>query len=209
MTFIMATNNQNKLNEMKRIFEKFNIDVKTAKQMGFEIGEIEETGQTFEENAKIKAMTTCEITGIPSIGDDTGLIVDELNGEPGVYSARYAGENATYKENYELLLKNLEGVPAERRKARFVTTIYCAFPGKDIKPIVVKGECEGSISFEPSGEDGFGYDPVFLPDEYKGKKTFAQLTPSQKDEISHRGKALRLFIIELEKFLKENKNVDK
>lgn len=209
MTFIMATNNQNKLNEMKRIFEKFNIDVKTAKQMGFEIGEIEETGQTFEENAKIKAMTTCEITGIPSIGDDTGLIVDELNGEPGVYSARYAGENATYKENYELLLKNLEGVPAERRKARFVTTIYCAFPSKDIKPIVVKGKCEGSISFEPSGEDGFGYDSVFLPDEYKGKKTFAQLTPSQKDEISHRGKALRLFIIELEKFLKENKNVDK
>lgn len=203
MRFVAATNNENKLLEFKRILKPLGIDVILAKQAGVELGEINETGDTFEENAKIKAVTACHMTGLPSIGDDSGLQVDALNGEPGIYSARYAGLGATDKDKYNLLLEKLKNVPKEKRTAKFVTAICCAFP--DSKFIEVTGECRGSIAFDAKGTNGFGYDPVFLPDAYNGEKSFAQLESNQKDEISHRGNALRKLFDQLNIILKDIK----
>lgn len=202
MIFVAATNNQHKLVEFKRILEPLGINVITAKQAGVNIGEIEETGKTFEENAKIKAVTICKITGLPSIGDDSGLQVDALNGAPGIYSARYAGKGASDEDKYNLLLENLKGIPDEKRSARFITAIHCAFPNETYV-INVLGECRGKIAFEPKGENGFGYDPVFLPEYYNYEKSFAQLSDKQKDKISHRGNALRNFNVKLKLILNE------
>lgn len=203
MRFVAATNNEHKLLEFKRILKPLGIDVISAEQSGVELGEIEENGETFAENAKIKAVTACHMTGLPSIGDDSGLQVDELNGEPGIYSARYAGPNATDKDKYNLLLKKLNQVPKEKRTAKFVTAICCAFPDNNF--IEVTGECRGTIAFDAKGNNGFGYDPVFLPDAYNGEKSFAQLESNQKDEISHRGNALRKLFDQLNIILKDIK----
>ena len=182
MIFAMATHNAHKLEELKRILEPLGIEVVPA-----EYEDVEETGTTFAENAFLKADAACRAMGIPCVADDSGLSVDALGGEPGVYSARWAGENATDAQRIEKLLQKLEGVPKEQRGAQFVSAVCCVFP--DGRKIQVQGTCEGEIAFSPSGKGGFGYDPVFLVEG----KTYADMTASEKDAISHRGKALRAF----------------
>lgn len=195
MDFILATNNMKKLAEMQRILSPLGINVVTAKMLGITLEEVEEDGETFEDNAKIKARAACKATNMPAIADDSGLCVDYLDGAPGVYSARFAGEHGNDEKNNDLLLEKLEGVPMEKRTAYYVCAICCTFP--DGKEIVVRGECNGHIGFERDGNEGFGYDPLFIVNG----KTFGRYTAEDKDEISHRGKALRLLTEELEKIL--------
>lgn len=195
MDFILATNNMKKLAEMQRILSPLGINVVTAKMLGITLEEVEEDGETFEDNAKIKARAACKATNMPAIADDSGLCVDYLNGAPGVYSARFAGEHGNDEKNNDLLLEKLEGVPMQKRTAHYVCAICCAFP--DGKEIVVRGECNGNIGFERDGNEGFGYDPLFIVNG----KTFGRYTAEDKDKISHRGKALRLLTEELEKIL--------
>lgn len=195
MTFIIATNNAKKLLELSRILNPLGIRTLSANEAGVSLGEVEETGETFEENARLKARAALDKTGMPALADDSGLMVDALNGEPGVYSARYGGEGATDAQKNEKLLKNMENVPKGKRTARFVSAICCLFP--DGREIMVRGECEGSIAYAPRGEGGFGYDPVFLV----GERSYAQLTPEEKDAVSHRGQALRKLSEELKKVL--------
>lgn len=142
---------------------------------------------SLEENALIKARTARDFTGLPSVGDDTGLEVDILDGKPGVFSSRYAGENATYADNVRKLLEVLQAIPKQERSARFKTVVALALPGG--KERLFRGYCWGHLCFEPRGENGFGYDPVFVP--HGKRSTLAQLSPELKNRISHRGKALR------------------
>ena len=165
------------------------VRVLLAEEAGVELTDVEETGVTFEENAFLKADSGCKESGMPCIADDSGLAVDALDGAPGVYSARYAGEHGNDEKNNELLLENLSDVPADKRTARFVSTVCCCFP--DGRHMTVRGECEGKIAFEPKGEGGFGYDPVFYLPELK--KTYAELAPEEKNAISHRARALQAF----------------
>ena len=190
--FVAATNNKNKLKEFARILEPLNIEVLTASQCGGEGIDPVEDGDTFEANAIIKAKAFAEALGMPALADDSGLCVDALDGAPGVYSARYSGEGDA--ANNALLLKNLEGVPMEKRTARFVCAICCAYP--DGRYFTVRGECEGRIGFEPKGSDGFGYDPLFF---IETGESFAEISGERKDSMSHRGKALRLLAERLEK----------
>ncbi len=180
-TFVIATHNLKKKAELERILEPLNITVTTA-----ELDEVEETGTTFEQNAFLKADAACRQTGMPAVADDSGLMVDALNGEPGVYSARYAGEGATDLDRNNKLLANLKEVPKEKRTAKFVSAVCCVFPNGE--RIDVRGECPGTIAYQPNGTGGFGYDPIFL---VEGGKSFAELSASEKDAISHRGRALR------------------
>lgn len=193
MQFIIATGNAHKLLELERILAPLGIDAVSTKAKGISLDDVEETGTTFEENAYLKAKAACDKTGLPAVADDSGLCVDALNGQPGVYSARYAGENATDEQRYQKLLTNLKDVPAEQRTARFVSAVCCVWPGGE--SLTVRGECEGTIGSRPLGENGFGYDPVFMV----GEKSFAQLSAKEKDAISHRGKAL----IKLQQALQE------
>ncbi len=185
MKYIIATHNMKKRNELARILEPLGVDVLTAEQAGVELTDVEETGTTFEENARLKSQSGCKESGMPCIGDDSGLMVDALDGAPGVYSARYAGDHGNDPANIALLLENLKDVPEEKRTARFVCTVCCTYP--DGKEIVVNGTCEGKIGYAPKGDGGFGYDPVFMI----GDKSFAELTSEEKDKISHRGNALK------------------
>jgi XTP/dITP diphosphohydrolase len=148
--------------------------------------DVEETGITLEDNARIKAAALCAATGLPAVADDTGLEVDALEGAPGVHAARYAGEDATYADNVAKLLRELEGVYPALRTARFATVAMVCWP--DGREVAVRGEVEGVITATPSGETGFGYDPVFVPVEGDGR-TFAQMTAAEKHAISHRGRA--------------------
>ncbi|MBQ9673789.1 MAG: RdgB/HAM1 family non-canonical purine NTP pyrophosphatase [Ruminococcus sp.] len=184
--FLIASNNPHKVQEINRILNPLGINAFTAADLGVDLGDVEETGTTFAENAEIKATAAFEKSGIPSVADDSGLMVDALNGRPGVYSARYAGENATDKDRYTKLLNELKGVPDENRTARFVSSICCIL--EDGTKIKVEGTSEGKIAFEPKGEDGFGYDPVFITSD---GRTFAQLSSDEKDAISHRGASLK------------------
>lgn len=195
MDFILATNNMKKLAEMQRILSPLGINVVTAKMLGITLEDVEENGETFEDNAKLKARAACRETGMPAIADDSGLCVDYLNGAPGVYSARFAGEHGNDEKNNDLLLEKLEGVPEEKRTAHYVCAVCCTFP--DGREIIVRGECSGVIGFQRDGDQGFGYDPLFLVNG----KSFGRYTAEEKDEISHRGKALRLLTEELEKIL--------
>ena len=195
--FIIATNNAKKLAELDRILNPLGINAVTARDAGVDLGDVEETGTTFEENALIKAMSAFEKSGLPAIADDSGLMVDALDGRPGVYTARYGGEGLSDKERYMNLLDEMKDIPKDKRTARFVSAICCVLSKDEV--ITVRGECVGEIAFEPSGEGGFGYDPIFLYEV----KSFALLTPEEKDSISHRGKALRLLREELLK-----KNID-
>jgi XTP/dITP diphosphohydrolase len=195
MDFILATNNMKKLEEMRRILSPLGINVVTAKMLGIELPEVEEDGDTFEANARIKALSACKITNMPSIADDSGLCVDYLDGAPGIYSARFSGGHGDDEANNDLLLKKLDGVPMEQRTAYYVCAICCIFP--DGKEITVRGECHGHIGFERDGHEGFGYDPLFLVNG----KAFGRYTADEKDEISHRGNALRKLTSELEKIL--------
>lgn len=193
MDFILATNNMKKLAEMQRILSPLGINVVTAKMLGITLEEVEEDGQTFEDNAKIKAYAACKATNMPAIADDSGLCVDYLDGAPGIFSARFAGEHGNDELNNDLLLEKLNGVEMSQRTAYYVCAICCVFP--DGREIVVRGECNGYIGFERDGNEGFGYDPLFLVDG----KAFGRYTAEEKDKISHRGNALRLLVKELEK----------
>ncbi|MDD6728532.1 MAG: XTP/dITP diphosphatase [Eubacteriales bacterium] len=195
MDFILATNNMKKLAEMQRILSPLGINVVTAKMLGITLEDVEEDGETFEDNAKLKAHAACKETNMPAIADDSGLCVDYLDGAPGVYSARFAGEHGNDEKNNDLLLEKLDGVPEEKRGAHYVCAICCCFP--DGKEIVVRGECYGKIGFQRDGHEGFGYDPLFLVDG----KAFGRYTAEEKDKISHRGNALRLLTKELEKII--------
>jgi len=186
MKYILATANPGKVKEMKKILTEFDIDVCTREELGIEI-DVEETGLTFLENATLKAEAICDASGLPAIADDSGLIVNALGGEPGVYSSSFGGEELTAEERCKYLLNKMENM--EQRDAKFVCTIVCSFPDGD--RITASGECHGIITTELQGEEGFGYDPVFLPDE--DTKTMAEITSDRKNSISHRGKALRNF----------------
>lgn len=195
MDIVLATNNMKKLAEMQRILEPVGVNVLTAKMLGIALPEVEETGETFEENAKIKALSALQTTHMAAVADDSGLMVDYLGGAPGVYSARFSGEHGNDEKNNALLLKKLDGVPECDRGAHYVSAICCVFP--DGREITVRGECYGKIGFQCDGTGGFGYDPLFVI----GGKTFARYTPEEKDRVSHRGKALRLFAEKLKKFI--------
>ena len=192
MKMILASGNRKKLAELKRILEPMGFEVIPKDEAGVTF-EPEETGATFEENALIKAQAICVATGEAAVADDSGLCVDALGGAPGVFSARYAGENATDGERIDKLLAELGGVPEKKRSARFVSAVCVCFP--DGSRAEARGVCEGRIAFERRGSGGFGYDPVFLV----GEKSFAELTAEEKDAVSHRGNALRA----LEKKLRE------
>lgn len=183
---IIATKNEGKAKEFKQMLEREGYEVKTLLDFP-DIGDIDETGETFEENAIIKAEAVSKKINKIVIADDSGLIVDALNGAPGVYSARYAGEDKDDEANMDKVLEQLAGVPDEKRTARFYCALAVAVPGR--KTRTVSGACEGIILNEKRGQHGFGYDPIFFVKE-KGKTT-AEMTPEEKSEISHRGKALR------------------
>lgn len=193
-TFVIASNNPKKVNELNRILNPMGITAKTAKEMGVSLDDVEETGTTFVENARLKARAAFERTKLPCIADDSGLMVDALNGAPGVYSARYSGENATDSANNEKLLAELSQVQPARRTAKFVCVICCIL--ENGKEIIAHGECIGTIAAKPRGNDGFGYDPLFI---VEGGKSFAQLSPEEKDKISHRGNAIRILKQQLSK----------
>ena len=194
MVFAVATNNQKKLKEIQRILDSFGITAKTLKELDINI-EIEENGTTFEENAVIKAKAIAEICNLPTISDDSGLEVDALNGAPGVYTARFAGEHATDDENIDKLLAEMEGVEKEKRTARFVSAVCLYMP--DGRNTVCRGTCEGWIGHERIGDGGFGYDPVFMVDE----TSYSQMSPEAKDAISHRGSALRQLKEKISEFI--------
>ena len=185
MKYLLATHNRKKCEEMQRILSPLGIEVCTAEMLGIEITDAEETGATFAENARIKAESGCSESGYPCIADDSGLCVDALGGAPGVYSARFAGEHGNDEANIKKLLTELENVPDEKRTAHFACTVCVAYP--DGKLIELEGRCEGLIGREKRGDNGFGYDPVFMI----GERSFAEFTAEEKDAISHRGNALR------------------
>ena len=184
---IVATGNQGKLSEIKEILVDCNFDLSSLKDHFSPIPQIPETGSTFLENARIKADWVFEKTGIWSLADDSGLEVDALNGAPGVWSARFAGEECSSEENNQKLLRLLGDSPFEARTARFRCVIVLK-TGKD-SYLSTEGVCEGKIGFMPEGSEGFGYDPLFYPEGYDC--TFAQLDSAEKNAISHRGKALK------------------
>ncbi|MBR5534371.1 MAG: XTP/dITP diphosphatase [Ruminiclostridium sp.] len=194
MKAVLASNNKKKMVEMRAILGELGVEVLSQADVGVSI-EPEENGTTFEENSRIKAVAIMEATGLPAIADDSGLVVDALDGAPGVYSARYGGEGLDDTGRWQLLLKNMEG--KENRACKFVSVICCAFP--DGTQLMARGEVHGVVAQGPSGEGGFGYDPIFwLPDQ---NKSMAELTAEEKNKISHRGNALRVFKKELEKKL--------
>ena len=195
MKLLLATKNQKKLREMERILAPLGVEVLSEKQLDAPLPEVEENGATFGENAALKAASACEATGLAAVADDSGLCVDALGGAPGVYSARYAGCHGDDAANNRKLLAELAGLPAGKRTARFVCAVCCVCP--DGRRFTVEGECPGSIGFAPQGEEGFGYDPLFLTE----KGCFGQLSAEEKDAVSHRGQALRRFARELKKYL--------
>ena len=184
-TFVLATANPHKAQEMRDILTALGFDVLARPE---DAPDVDETSETLEGNALLKAHALALLTGEPALADDTGLFVDALDGRPGVYSARYAGRSASYADNVEKLLSELDGVPDTMRVARFRSVIAVAYP--DGGSFTVEGLLEGSIAKSPRGSEGFGYDPVFVPAGASGR-TLAELTPEQKNELSHRGRALR------------------
>ena len=195
MKIFLATGNKKKIEEISKILENMDLEILSIKD-GIEIPEVIEDGDTFESNSQKKALEIAKFTGMVTIADDSGLCVEALNGEPGVYSARYAGEHANDKKNNELLIENLRDI--ENRKGRFVCVITLAKPTGEFYSY--RGEMEGIIVDEAKGEFGFGYDPHFYIEEYK--KTLAEM-PELKNKISHRAKALEKLKQGMEKILKE------
>lgn len=184
MQVIAATQNKGKLREFARIFLPLGIEVIAQGAVCPDLS-VEETGTTFAENAFLKAQAVHQLTGKAALADDSGLCVDALDGRPGVYSARYAGENTPYPEKMWRLLDALKDVPADRRGAQFVAHI--CYIGEDGERLDACGFCDGMIGFAPRGDNGFGYDPIFMVAE----RSFSELPDTEKDAISHRGKALR------------------
>lgn len=189
---IFATGNEGKMKEIREILGDLDIELLSLKDAGIH-ADIVEDGKTFEENAQIKAKAICEMTGEIVLADDSGLEIDYLNKEPGVYSARYMGENTDYHIKNANLIQRLDGVPDEQRTARFVCAIAAAFPDGRVE--TVRGTMEGRIGYEEKGANGFGYDPIFFLPEYGC--TSAELSMEEKNKISHRGKALQAIKEEL------------
>ena len=196
MKFIIATNNPDKLVELERILKTLGIDAVSPKQANISLGDVEETGETFLENSFIKAQAACKKTGLPAIADDSGICVDYLDGAPGIYSARFAGEDATDEDKNNLILEKLKDT--DDRGAHYTAAITCVFPNGD--KLQVEGKCFGEIAREPDGDGGFGYDPIFL---FEGK-SFGNFTAEEKDKVSHRGNALRMMREELINYLEGN-----
>ncbi len=192
---VAASRNRHKIEEIEAITKKFGMRIISRDEAGIPPVEIEEDGQTFEENSFKKASEIMKLCGQITLADDSGLMVDYLNGAPGVYSARFAGEDGNDAKNNEKLLKLMEGVPADKRTAKFVSVITMVYPDGTV--LTARGECPGTILTAPAGDGGFGYDPLFVPEGYE--KTFAQLTADEKNAISHRAVAL----VELERLLSE------
>ena len=194
MKVVLASKNQHKLVEMRDILSAQGVEVVLESDVGIDV-DVEETGTTFEENSLLKAKAVMEASGLPAIADDSGLAVDALGGAPGVYSARYGGEELDDAGRYRLLLENMRG--QLDRRCKFVSVITLCMPNGDV--ISARGECPGTLAYAPQGENGFGYDPVFfVPGK---KKSFAQLTAEEKNAISHRGNALKLFQQKLADYL--------
>ena len=191
---IFATGNEGKMKEVRMILKDLGLPVLSMKEAGVQ-ADIVEDGTTFEENAKIKAVAVQKITGALVLADDSGLEIDYLNKEPGIYSARYMGEDTPYSVKNANLISRLAGVPDEQRTARFVCAIAAAFPDGEV--LTTRGTIEGIIGYEERGENGFGYDPIFYLPEYK--KSTAELSPEEKNALSHRGRALRQMEEELRK----------
>ena len=188
MRLVLASKNPHKLVEMQTILGQLGLEVVLESEVGVDV-DVEETGTTFEENALLKAKAVMEASGMAAIADDSGLVVDALNGAPGVYSARYGGKNSDAART-AFLLENMAHVPEEKRTARFVSAIACALP--DGRVVQAVGTCEGTILFETRGDNGFGYDLVFYVPQLG--KTFAEADGAQKNAISHRGNALNQFL---------------
>ena len=183
--FIIATNNKKKLGEIRRILAPRGIVPVTATEKGIDLGDVVEDGATFAENAYIKAKSAFDKCGLPVVADDSGLCVDALGGRPGIYSARYGGHDAPYTVKIRMLLDEMKDVPDAERAAHFTCAVCCILASGEV--IAVEGRCEGEIAREPSGDGGFGYDPVFTV----GGRSFASLSDAEKDRLSHRGNALR------------------
>ncbi|MDR3904916.1 MAG: RdgB/HAM1 family non-canonical purine NTP pyrophosphatase [Evtepia sp.] len=192
MKVVLASHNKKKMVEMRTILSAMGVEVLSQAEVGVDL-EPEETGTTFEENARIKAQAVMQATGLPAIADDSGLMVDALGGDPGVYSARYGGPGLDDTGRWQLLLKNMAG--ESNRACKFVSVICCAFP--DGGEVMARGECPGILAQGPSGGGGFGYDPIFYLPQLG--KTMAQLTPAEKNQISHRARALAGFQKEWER----------
>ena len=189
MKIVLASKNPHKLVEISKITEKFGFELVLQSQLGLDM-DVEETGTTFEENSYQKAYAVMKATGLPALADDSGIAVDALNGEPGVYSARYGGDPSMSDwDRLELLLKNAEQIPDGQRQAQFVCVITFVTP--DGQVIQARGEIHGELLREPRGENGFGYDPIFYYPPFG--KTTAEISAEEKHEVSHRGKALRVF----------------
>lgn len=184
--YIIGTHNDGKLAEIARVLEPLGVACEKAESLGVYLSEPEETGTTFAENARIKALAAMRESGYPAVGDDSGLVVDALDGRPGVYTARYGGgHDVPFSEKIPLLLAEMEGVPPEKRTARFVCAVCVAYPDGTL--ISAQGTVEGHIGFVPTGDNGFGFDPIF----YIGARSFAEYSDAEKDAVSHRGRALR------------------
>lgn len=188
--FVLASGNRGKLAEINRLLEGSGVEV--VPQSAFDVVEVDETGLCFVENAILKAREASRVSGLPAIADDSGLEVDALDGAPGVRSSRFAGEDADDDANNRLLLERLDGVPEERRGARFRCVMVCMRHPLDPAPVICEGTWEGRIGRGPSGAGGFGYDPLFLPIGCDGSA--AELDPVEKNRLSHRGQALRSLI---------------
>lgn len=197
MKVVIATKNDGKVREFKKLLEPLGFQPVSMAEEGIDV-EIIEDGETFEENAHIKAREVHKHTSLPVIADDSGLEVEFLNGAPGIYSARYAGENATDGERNQKLLEEMQGVDRPLRNARFVCAIYCIMDNK--KEYCVTGTLEGFIGEEPQGENGFGYDPIFMIDQ---DTSLAEVSDREKNKISHRAKAMEKLAAELKKDLKK------
>lgn len=196
MKIIIASHNPGKIKEFKELLEPLNMEVLTLSDYP-EIPEVEETGATFEENAIIKAQAISHVTGCLALADDSGLVVPSLNGEPGIYSARYSGAPKNDQRNIDKLLKKMENFEGDCRKAYFNTSIAVTFPGKE--PLIVAGQAHGIILQQGQGQDGFGYDPVFYYPPLD--RTFAQLDSATKNQVSHRGQAIKALMMELPEWL--------
>lgn len=200
-TLVLASNNVGKIKDMKEILQPFGIIVRSQREAGLSI-EVEETGKTFAENALLKASAIYQQLHCPVIADDSGLIVDALNGEPGVHSHRFAGEHATDEQRCQKILEQMQDVPAEKRTARFACVI--CYLNEEGRENFFTGYCEGKIGTVPKGKNGFGYDPIFVV----GSKTMAEMTEEEKNAVSHRGNALAALKAYLEN-RKEYNHVDK
>lgn len=208
MTVCAATNNPGKLRELRRILQRMGHEVKSLRELGIDL-DPEETGATFAENAALKAAAFCAASKLPTVADDSGLCVDALHGAPGVYSARYAGHHGDDAANNQKLLAEMCDIPVGERAAKFVSAVCFRLP--DGRQLTVTGECPGTIAFAGTGHNGFGYDPLFVPDAVglpgggtvpnTARRSYAELADGEKDAISHRGRALEKLAERLPAFL--------